>query len=32
MKDFTNGKEPIGAPRIQKLNSSVRKPRESGIV
>jgi hypothetical protein len=25
MKDFTNGKKPIGAPKIQKSNSCVRK-------
>jgi hypothetical protein len=30
-KDSTDGKEPIGAPRIWILDSSVRKPRGSDI-
>jgi hypothetical protein len=30
-KDSTNGKEPIGAPRIRTMDSSVRKPRGSDI-
>jgi len=31
MKDSTNGKKPIGTPRIRKLDLGVKKPRGSDI-